>query len=728
MTKGHRAELSLLMLTLALGACSGGQGQTTNDAGTSGAAGVTGAAGTTTPASTAGTTGAAGTGDVIAGAAGTGSTNQTSGAAGTTGAAGTAAAPPATGFATGVRVHLQRTFAAPKVISFGLPVPPGAVKDASTVRFTMGGAPVDANVKPLLAEHDANGAPTGVRAVLVQVPASILAGDAAELDVAWSGAGRATGAAALAFGSADVSSESPEVVATATRTIQASGGTNKVVEGPRVDKTLFTAREPRVLATFPDGYLAATGILGRQVPASAMGPGTDAAGLAFLTEDARKFGASAMYAESYPLNPDGVVDPVANFEGWLYDRCATFLTFYAHTNDARFLRHAYRSCSYYAGKIGLQGETTGIFTGKAGVDPKYSHLRGLYAYYALTGDEGALAAGKAIADMWRDDQVFVASYRAGHLRGPDKLWTERLLGTSLEGLYYGHRLTGDAQLFAAFKDVLTTAHRHITGDAAALASLNPGVTPFPPQSCFIHSAQQHDEGDGDEPWCSTWMSELMIDSLLQYQAQTNDARVDEIFVRLVRYLRDVGSQYVTDELLDDTFLAPKACYAASGAEARHLVPLYGSGLVAGGQRRNYGDEYDVEHCTDATALTAAGIRALVRQGKFAANPTGPFASEGESFVALHHEFAACAKDNFEASSRPRRDPAAWTSAELAAGVGNPAAFITSNLIGYPKYPSSPQRKLSWWFNVSMLQAGLLADAGVKVPVLRPGQVQPVSCR
>jgi hypothetical protein len=532
----------------------------------------------------------------------------------------------------------------------------------------------------------------------------------------------------MPFANADLSSESPEVVATATRTIQSSGGKYALVEGPRGQKTLFEAREPRVLATFPDGYLAATGLLGRQVPASAMEPGTDAAGLAFLTDSARKFGASAMYAESYPLDPAAVIDPVANFEGWLYDRCATFLTFYTHTGDARFLRHAYRSCSYYASKIGLAGDTAGIFTGKAGVDPKYSHLRGLYAYYALTGDESALAAGKAIATMWRDDQDFVASYRAGKLRGPDKLWTERLLGTSLEGLYYGHRLTGDAQLFAAFRDVLATAYRHITGDAAALAQMNPGVGPFPPQQCFIHSAAQHDEGDAEDPWCSIWMSELTIDSLLQYQAQTNDPRVDEIFVRLVRYLRDVGSQYVTDDLEDDTFLKPKSCYVATQANARRLLPLYGSGLLASGQRRNFGASDDDEHCTDATALTAAGIRALVRQGKFTATPVGPFASEGESFVALHHEFAACAKRTFEANSRPRRDPSAWTSAELAGGAADPAGFIASNLIGYPKYPSSPQRKLSWWFNVSMLQAGLLADAGVKIPSLQPGKVQPASCK
>ena len=92
---------------------------------------------------------------------------------------------------------------------------------------------------------------------------------------------------------------------------------------------------------------------------------------------------------------------------------------------------------------------------------------------------------------------------------------------------------------------------------------------------------------------------------------------------------------------------------------------------------------------------------------------GPFASEGESFLALHHEFAACARQTFQSDSRPRRDPAVWTSAELAGGASDPSAFIAQNLIGYPRYPSSPQRMLSWWFNTSMLQFGMLADAGVK---------------
>ena len=37
----------------------------------------------------------------------------------------------------------------------------------------------------------------------------------------------------------------------------------------------------------------------------------------------------------------------------------------------------------------LSGANRGIFTGKPDPDTKYSHIRGLFAYYALTGDERA---------------------------------------------------------------------------------------------------------------------------------------------------------------------------------------------------------------------------------------------------------------------------------------------------------------------------------------------------
>ena len=96
-------------------------------------------------------------------------------------------------------------------------------------------------------------------------------------------------------------------------------------------------------------------------------------------------------------------------------------------------------------------------------------------------------------------------------------------------------------------------------------------------------------------------------------------------------------------------------------------------------------------------------------------------------MQLHHEFASCAERVFQGWIRKSRDPGSWTSASLAAGLSNPAQFIADNKIGFPVYVVSPERKLSWWFNHSMLQYGLLLDAGVSMPKLTPGKVQPSGC-
>ena len=50
--------------------------------------------------------------------------------------------------------------------------------------------------------------------------------------------------------------------------------------------------------------------------------------------------------------------------------------------------------------------------------------------------------------------------------------------------------------------------------------------------------------------------------------------------------------------------------------------------------------------------------------------------------------------------------------------------------GKPPMPvpiSTPQRKLSWWFNTSMLQFALLNQAGIAIPKLAPGKVQAAGC-
>jgi hypothetical protein len=566
----------------------------------------------------------------------------------------------------------------------------------------------------------------GVAAIQVQLPATVMTGDSLAVEVRWTG-GKADSAGFLPYSKLSV--EAPAVARTAVRTIASSGGEFRLTESSVQTTPLFVGREPHVTASFPDGYLAGTGVLGLQVSAQQLSKSSSPA-TKFLSDNFKAFALSSMYAGDYAYNPDptSVVNLETDYSAWLYDRCATYLTAFTHFGDTRFVQYGFKSCSYFSSHIGLSGDSRGIFTGKASADSKYSHARGLYAYYALTGDEGALASATAVADMWLADPTFVTPYRAGKLRGPDKLWTERLLATSLEGLLYGFQLTGGTQYLIALEEMVETAYKHITGNASTLSSINPGAS-FPPQNCFIHSGLQQSEATASDPWCSPWMSELVVDSLLQYQAFTNDSQVDEIFIRLARFLRDVGTSYFTNDPLNDTFLSPSVCDDPNaGTARRRLVPLYGAGLNASGARVNKGEWSDFEHCADATALSAAALRSLKRTGQYDKKPIGPFKSEGESFLQLHHELLSCAERTFQEETRPKRNPAAWTSKELAAGASNPASFILNNKIGFPSHMLEPARKLSWWFNTSMQQFKMLDQAGIRIDALRPGAVRGASCK
>ncbi len=643
---------------------------------------------------------------------------------------------PSASWESGVGIALETTGDAGDTVSFGLPLPAGAVSDAGTLGVTVAGEPVEATVTVLLDELDAEGNATGARAVLIQFPASVVEEDCTEVEVTWQGGSVTVTDEPVPF--SETSTASDEAADVATYTIEEGDNGPALVTTDERTEVFYTSREPSILAIFPDGYLADTGILGPLISSSQLGD--DLAGLQFLSDAVTPFGLSAMLQESYPLNAAFVIDPTdpeAGFEGWLYDRCATFLAFAMQTGDTRFLREGYRLCAYFADQIELDGEYRGIFTGKPDPDPKYSHLRGLVAYYALTGDESARAAGTAIAELFLNDEDFVAPYRAGYIGDLESLWTERLLAVSIEALTYGYQLTGDTDYLEAATEMVTTATRHITGDAETLAEINPGAPDFPPQNCFIHTAEQAAEGDADEPWCSGWMPALLVEPLLAYQDQTGAPQVDEIFIRLTRYLRDTGSAYFDDNdgNADDTFLSPRDSFdpealvvtddmAVDEDNPRILVPLYGAGLDTNGQRQNFSQYSDYLHCLDVTGITAAGIRALQRTGEFDSNPIGPFASEGESFVALHQEFAFCAEWVLADQTRLHRDPATWTADDLAEGLDDPAQFIKANNIGNSSHHVSPARKISWWFNPALMQFALLQEAGVAIPELQPGSIQP----
>ena len=268
--------------------------------------------------------------------------------------------------ATGVRVGLTRLSNPGPVIAFGVPFAPGALADANALRVSANNAPVAATTRTLLTFYGADGAPQGPRAVLIQVPTSVLSGECAEVAVSWqpgAAAAPAPGPSAAPF--AAVSFDSPKLVTTATRSIARQNGQATLVETKREERNLFDAREPVTLAIFPPGYLAATGLLGSIVANGQAA--ADFAGLQFMLDRIIPFGLSGSFQESYALNPTSVVGPedtdeqagINGEEGWLYDRCATYLLFAATTGDTRFQREGLRSCSFYASRIALHGENRG---------------------------------------------------------------------------------------------------------------------------------------------------------------------------------------------------------------------------------------------------------------------------------------------------------------------------------------------------------------------------------
>src|SRR5262249_52159336 len=149
-------------------------------------------------------------------------------------------------------------------VSFGLPLAPGAVHDPGNVQVSIGGKAIAANVKALLWDMDASGAPTTSRSLLIQFAASALPQGTGDVDIHWAG-GAGTTQSGTKAAYQTVSAPSAEVVATADRTITTSGGKNQLVETSQGSVELFKGREPNYLATYPTGYLARAGILGPQV-------------------------------------------------------------------------------------------------------------------------------------------------------------------------------------------------------------------------------------------------------------------------------------------------------------------------------------------------------------------------------------------------------------------------------------------------------------------------------
>jgi hypothetical protein len=312
-------------------------------------------------------------------------------------------APPASPVSATLQVRLvpQGGVSGVQRVNFGLPVPPGVLRDAGLARVApAGGAELPAARRVLATWPDGS-----IRALQLQVDVDV--GAVAALDVQL---GEASAAGTLPL--ADVAT-----------TLAAPDGTSG----------------PRVWAVLPASWLAPSEVAGPVVEAGAVA-GTALGGWVERCDHAR-WGVDAFLAAR------------SDRGAWLFDRPTALYRGYAADGSADTLESAYREAAIYRAGLTGTGSSTRIGVPGAADDLKYHYTQGMAIHYLLTGDdrfrEGAEDVAIRAHDLWADP---------GYAGGSD-FWTERHAGFALLAYEWAAAVSDDrAPTFAAWADEAVSAY------------------------------------------------------------------------------------------------------------------------------------------------------------------------------------------------------------------------------------------------------------------------------
>jgi hypothetical protein len=286
-------------------------------------------------------------------------------------------------------------------VNFGLPLPPGLVRDAALVRVAPAGGGELAAARRVLASW-----PDGsIRALQLQVDVDV--GRATSLDVQ---VGAATGAGALTR--AEVST-----------TLAAADGTTG----------------PRVWVVLPAAWLASSQVAGPVTPAAAV------AGTALDAWDGP--------CDFTRWDVGAFLSAQADKGAWLYDRPTALYRGYAATGSRDALESAYREAAIYRAGVSGTGSATRIGVPGAADDLKYHYTQGMAIHYLLTGDDRFREAAENVAvrahDLWSSP---------GYAGGAD-FWTERNAGFALLAYEWAAAVSDDrAGTFTAWADQAVDAY------------------------------------------------------------------------------------------------------------------------------------------------------------------------------------------------------------------------------------------------------------------------------
>jgi hypothetical protein len=272
-----------------------------------------------------------------------------------------------------------------EVVNFGLPLPPGFLRDASLVRiYGTRGTEIEAAVRSL-EPWRIDGKDGTIRSIQIQFQADFRREKTQQVRVVF---GKARGKNGKRF------------VPVADTLIQPDG-----------------LKGPRVLAILPAKWLCDSWVVGPQVPAARSGP------YSFYDRFVEK---------SFPGSLQYIDSPV--FDNWLFDRTTSWYKMYVRSGDRKFIEAAYHGAHFVRTHTKLDGPDAGMFVPKGSADLKYVYPRAMHIHYLLTGEERAREAGTIMA------RLILNKWDPVYNRG---FWTPRHEGYGLLGVVHGWELTGD---------------------------------------------------------------------------------------------------------------------------------------------------------------------------------------------------------------------------------------------------------------------------------------------
>lgn len=375
-----------------------------------------------------------------------------------------------------------------ETVSFGLPLPPGFLRDERKVRVVdERGTELPAVVRSL-EPWRAGGREGSIRSLLIQFKADFSKQKTQRVRVTFDGRQRSARA-----------------------------------DFVPVSQTLIDERGlkgPRVAAVLPADWLCASGIVGPQVPATESG--------AYASYDRfveKNFPGSLRYLDSQV------------YHEWLFDRTTCYYKMYVRTGDSKYLDAAYHAANFVREHTKLDGPDAGIFTLK-GPDLKYVYPRAMHLHYLLTGDERALACGKLMAaycfkhqdPVYRPDLLKPVQLGVDPERGRN-FWTLRHQGYGLLGILHGWEMTGERKYWTKARECVDAYYKHQQQPPDGR----------PPDGSLRQNWELYDPNEATFPGAtSAWMMALLLDPLFHYWTLTNDKRIAEMVVKWCDFLNRQG--------------------------------------------------------------------------------------------------------------------------------------------------------------------------------------------